>query len=461
MPSLTAPGGDDAGPFGYYLRGMDGTSILTLVMIAIGAGILHALARRHVDVNLFSLSALDTSRLTRCYLGASRPNAAWRARWSQPRDQRVNVGAPSLADQARERVLPIREPDPLTGDDPGDDVALRALLIGRTSDNDRAYWGPHLLFNTTLGTAELGGRSGARESFVLSPLYCGSRSVGYARTENSRPADADSPNLTLGRALAISGAPGNTRMGSVQPSPLMALLTLFSSRPGSWIEKPKSDGWGAASPRFGDLPVTTALGLAGGGGKFVYLTGGEEFERLGVYELIRRRCRYIVAVDGGAASDAGLATLIGRCRIEFGLRVEIDRPRRLSSACVTIGQVHYGDVDHGAMPGVIVYVGPSLSDDDPPDVNQYTQDETFDGAQFECSRSQGEHAARVVFAEVVTRLGAQTSDLACLPQLEFAPRLFEAIVEDWQRAARADNEVILNSATTAATGPDAEGGHRL
>jgi hypothetical protein len=469
MPSLTAPGGDDAGPFAYYLRGIEGTSILTLVVIAIGAGVLHALARRLVDVNLFSLSALDAARLTRSHLGASRPNAAWRERWSQPRDQRASAGAPSLAGDARERVLPTREPDPLTGFDPGDDVELRALLIGRTSDNDRAYWGPHLLFNTTLGRAEIGGRSCDRESFLLSPLYCGSQSVGYAKTENSRPAAAIDPNLTLGRALAISGAPGITCMGSLCPSLLTALLTLFSARPGSWIEKPRSDGWVAASPRFGDLPVTASLGLAGGGEEFVYVSGGEDFERLGVYELIRRRCRYIVAVDAGdrgGASDAPLATLIRRCRIEFGVNIEIDRPRRrtgadrISSARVAIGQIHYGDVDHGAMPGVIVYVRPSLSDDEPPHIHHYAQDEASGKGQFECYRSLGEDAARVVFGDVVMRLGAEISDLARQPHAEFAPRLFAAIVEHWRMTVQADNEGISSSVNTAGTGPDAEGRHR-
>ena len=35
-------------------------------------------------------------------------------------------------------------------------------------------------------------------------------------------------------------------------------------------------------------------------GKYVYLSDGGHFENLGVYELIRRRCRHIVLCDAGA-----------------------------------------------------------------------------------------------------------------------------------------------------------------
>jgi len=465
MPSPTAPGGDDDGPFAYYLRGIEGTSILTLLLFAIGIGILYALARRLIDVNLFSLDALDAARLTRCYLGASRPIPAWRERWSQPRDQRESVGAPSLADPAREPVLPLRDPDRLTGMDPRDDLELRALCIGLKSDNDRVYWGPHLLVSTTQSTTERGAtgwRALEGESFLLSPLYCGSRSVGYARTENSKPAGAVDTNLSLGRAMAISGTAGYPPMGSLPSRPLAALLTLFSARGGSWIEKPKPDGWAAASPRFADLPVPVSFGMAGGWGDFVYLSGGQEFERLGVYELIRRRCRYIVAVDGGesgAAPDAGLATLIRRCRIDFGLRIEIDTrpleqpgPDRLSSARVAIGQVPYGDVDQGGMPGVLVYIKLAMTVDEPPHIQQDARTEPrtrnqppgcgepFDDRQFERYRDLGNHTAGVVFGDVVTRLGAKFPDLARQPHVDYVPQLFAAVTARWNEAAQAELE---------------------
>ena len=67
--------------FAYYLRGIEGTQILTLILVATGSGIVYGLARRLIDVNLFSLGAVESDRLTSCYLAASRPIAAWRQCW--------------------------------------------------------------------------------------------------------------------------------------------------------------------------------------------------------------------------------------------------------------------------------------------------------------------------------------------------------------------------------------------
>jgi Catalase len=484
-PSLTAPGRDDDGPFAYYLQGIEGTDVLALLFLAIGFGIVYSLARRLIDVNLFSLDALEAGRLTAYYLGASRPIRAWQARWSQPRDQRVSVFAPSLAPSASEPVLTLRDADPLTGFDPGDDLALRSLCIGRKSGDDRVYWGPHLLINTTQITAIDGAidwRTREPESFLLSPLYCGSQSVGYARTENEKPAGSVLPNLTLGRALAISGADGGLRKGSLSSVPLISLLTLVSARGGSWIEKPKPDGWAAASPRFGDLSVSASLGLSGGAGDFVYLSGGGEFEELGVYELIRRRCRYIVAVDageGGAPGAPRLATLIRCCRTDFGLRIDIDTralaqsgPDRLRNVQVAIGKVHYGDVDQGGRPGVLVYISLSMTGNESRGIPL-----AFDDRQFESYRELGEHAAKVVFGDALTRLGEEIPDLARQPHVEYAPRLFTSVIERWEEAAKAEHEGVIAPARAgtqapagahvrdrdrgrALPGADAEAGHR-
>ena len=33
--------------------------------------------------------------------------------------------------------------------------------------------------------------------------------------------------------------------------------------------------------------------------KYVYLSDGGHFDNLGIYELIRRRCRFVIASDAG------------------------------------------------------------------------------------------------------------------------------------------------------------------
>ena len=441
MPSLTAPGGDDQGPFAYYLQGIEGTRVATVLFLIVGFGVLNALARGLIDVNLFSLDALKAGWLSRRYLGASRPIPAWRARWSEPRDQRVSTGAPCFADAAGEPALEQREADPLTGFAAGDDLPLSALCIGRKSDLDRVYWGPQLLFNTTVTAGTCGGRAGERESFFLSPLYCGSQSLGYARTENARPPGAAGPNLTLGRALAISASAGLSA-GALESRPLTALLTVLSARGGWWIEKPRPEGWAAAEPRFGELPLAASLGLRGAAGEFVSLSGGADFDALGVYELIRRRCRYIVAIAAGEAEE-GLATLIRRCQIDFGIRIVVGAgplapsgTDSLSGLQAVVGEVHYDDVDPDATPGTLIYASLASAGT----LSPANERLAAPGTVFDDDRRLGTQAARVVFGEVVARMGEEYSMLARLPQVEYAPRLFTAVVEGWTERARAEDD---------------------
>jgi hypothetical protein len=466
VPSLTAPGGDDDGAFAYYLQGVEGTSIATLMGITIVSAVVYALARRLLDVNLFSLDALHAERLSRVYLGASRPTAGWLRRWRQPRDQREPSGAPSLADPA----LPVRDPDALTGIDGRDDLALSDLCIGKKTDQDRVYWGPHLLLCATVRSSALPGAAGRRpegsESFFLSPLYCGCASTGYARTENSKPAAAVDSNLPLGRAMAVSGASASCGDRPLLPGPLSALLTVLSAQPGLWIEKPKPDGWAADSPAYADLSAAAAFGLGAGDGDFLCLSGGGDFERLAAYELIRRRCRYIIAVDGGSTvaqtgspTEPGLAALARRCLVDFGIRIEISIPRRHDAASarlggtdLVIGRIHYGDVDQGAPPGVLVYIGlwppglklPRTSRrgglEQGPSPACERAGRMVERHTFECSRRLGSEAAEVVFADAVARLRENHPDDAPQSPVEFAPRLFAALVDRWVEPATAQLE---------------------
>jgi hypothetical protein len=43
---------------------------------------------------------------------------------------------------------------------------------------------------------------------------------------------------------------------------------------------------------------------------FVFLTDGGHIENLGIYELLRRRCRLIIAIDGEADPDLDAASLV-------------------------------------------------------------------------------------------------------------------------------------------------------
>ncbi|WP_435010763.1 patatin-like phospholipase family protein [Tundrisphaera lichenicola] len=466
-PGLFTLRGDNLGPFESYLEGVKGTAPLSLVLLGLGSLVLYLLARELIDVNLFSLNAMYTNRLARCYLGASRPMSSWARRWGGKHDPRVPAGAPSLSRPSEN--LPIRADNPITGFDPSDDLDLGHLRIGRAEGQGGVYYGPHLLINTTLnlvGSDDMATRDRKGESFTLSPLYCGSKGVGFARYEGevTRSDDFQHPNLTLGRAISISGAAVDPNMSFYQSAPLTALLTLFNARLGYWIEKPRRDGWGATSPRFSDLWLDEFFGRTDGKGKYLHLSDGGHFENLGAYELIRRRCRYVIVVDAaedGDASDDNLASLIRLCRIDFGIRIKIDTaplksegPERLSRSHVVIGQIHYDDVDRGELPGVLVYVKSSMTGDEPPDLQKYARRDdrfphqptdlrqSFNEEQFECYRCLGDHIARKIFEDPTNRVvedlrvearenGIDETEILKLGHRKYVPRLFSAIQDRW------------------------------
>ncbi len=104
------------------------------------------------------------------------------------------------------------------------------------------------------------------------------------------------------------------------------------------------------------------------------------------------------------------------------------------------------------MPGVLVYITLEMTGDDSPDIPREARNEprsrnerisfsdAFDDRQFERYRYLGNHAAGVVFGDVVSRLGARFPDLARQSHAEYVPQLFAAVVERWTGAAKTESE---------------------
>ena len=86
-----------------------------------------------------------------------------------------------------------------------------------------------------------------------------------------------------------------------------------------------------------------------------------------------------------AVSDPGLAFedlggLIRKCRTDFGVDIEIDVDQirrkgtgKLSQWHVAIGRIRYDYVDETAPLGTLVYIKPSLTGDEPTDVQNYAE----------------------------------------------------------------------------------------
>ena len=256
----------------------------------------------------------------------------------------------------------------------------RSTDLGPGTTRRKPYPGPYHLINTSLNLVagkELAWRDRKAESFVISPGYCGCNATGYAPMTAVK-----GRHLTLGRAVAISGAAVDPNMSYHQSPSLTALMTIFNARLGWWLQNPAKPDWCGAGPRCNLLLYSELFGWTDDLGDYVHLSDGGHFENLGIYELVRRRCRYIVAVeaptDRGAATDS-LANMIRLCRIDFGVRIELDtdaargngpRQARRRWHCA-VGTIHYDDVDGGELPGILVYVRASLTGDEPPDVQEY------------------------------------------------------------------------------------------
>jgi len=338
---------------------------------------------------------------------------------------------------------PDRKPEPFTGFDPLDDVALCDF-----ADN---YPGPYPILNAALnitGGEELGYATRRAKSFTFTPLYCGYElgasgdgalrflcDDGYlpsfAKTELGRAAKgmgklASEYGISLGTAMAISGAAASPNMGYHTSAATAFYMALFDVRLGWWMGNPRyPKKWRTTGPALGlGYLLSEVLAQSDQQKGYVYLSDGGHFENLGVYELIRRRCRLIVVGDADCDLQYGFGdvlSLIEKARTDFGARIEIDctpiRPadagRQSERNCVT-GTIYYDPKncdDKGtlilikaSMPKRVAGVEPCNPADRklPDDVWRYydqcetfphqsTADQWFDELQFESYRALGEY----------------------------------------------------------------------
>ena len=384
------------------LRQAQGIEALSLFGLLLS---LAFIAAHQVDINEFSMHSYYRNRLVRCYLGAS------------------NEG----------RLEEESTADPFTGFDEKDDVGLAEL----SPQGDSApRGGPFPVLNTALNLvqgAELAWQTRKAASLVFTPLYCGyefppphrkkgEEGGGFRATGsygNQSPGwsegveDSGTGGITLGTAMAISGAAASPNMGFRTTPTLALLMTIFNVRLGWWVGNPAHPtAWRYNSPRFGlGYLVQELFGLTSDRSAFVYTSDGGHFENLGIYELVRRRCRYIIACDGEQDAQTrftGLGNALRRCRTDFGAEIEIkvDEIRR-GKAHWAVGRVIYED----GTEGFLLYIKASLTcnRDEPEDVLEYkarkeafphesTGDQFFDEDQFESYRALGQHIGEELLA---------------------------------------------------------------
>ena len=341
------------------------------------------------DPNMLSLHEFYRARLIRAYLGASNPNRG-------------------------EDGYEIRDAAA------GDDVDLTDL-------HNCDHGAPYHLVNTTLnlvGGSDLTTAQRSAASFVLSRRYCGSWWTGYRPT-----AAYMGGRLSLGTAAAISGAAVNPSSGAITPSAaLVMLMSVLNLRLGFWVPTPYRSDWRTPQARLWPFYLLwESLSQTNTQTQFCHLSDGGHFDNSGLYPLVARGCRYILAVDAGEdprRDFVDLGTAIRRCRIDFNAEIEFPvQPLGGPEAPAHLPRFHVGTIRYDerhvkdigwsaearADPtGVLVVIKPTTDGSEPVDVGEYgreqptfpqqtTIDQFFDEAQFESYRQLGMLLAEAVF----------------------------------------------------------------
>jgi hypothetical protein len=260
------------------------------------------------------------------------------------------------------------------------------------------------------------------EFFLLSRHFIGSDITGYAC---SRELNNQQPELDLAAAVAISGAAVSSSMGRVGIGLLGPTLALLNLRLGYWLLNPskldpEQRGWDGIFRRY---LFDEAFGRLHSRSPRVYITDGGHIDNIGLYQLLKRRCSFIIVID--AEADPGMnfsafADVQRFARIDEGVRITLDwHPVRAAALSrledrtkspvpvshklhFAAGHILYKD----GSKGMLLYVKATVTGDESDYILDYerryptfphesTNDQFFSEEQMEAYRALGFHAMRV------------------------------------------------------------------
>ena len=331
---------------------------------------------------------------------------------------------------------------PQTQADPNSDKTVQTLSLNKVLLQDpdplgalpfaklNPKYGPVHLINTALniqGSRYANKRGRKADFFFFSSAWSGSRATGYVKTPELVKVE---PSVNIETAMAVSGAAASSNMGIRTVFGIAPTLALLNVRLGYWMTNPRSLRGVKDKMRWRDsrmlyLPAEM-FGLLDETSPNVYLTDGGHIENLGVYELLRRRCRVIIAIDAEADPYMNFRSFVEVqrfARIDLGVRIDLpwDKIREQARALngifdrddMTAARAHgpaahvaVGTIDYGAgARGVLVYVKACMTGDENDYIMNYksrnatfphesTSDQFFSEEQFEVYRSLGNHALR-------------------------------------------------------------------
>ena len=396
----------------------------TAIIVAIGLG-----AGWFINVNRFSLHALYRNRIIRAFLGGSNPN---------------------------------RRANPFTDFDGNDNLRMHELWPrnGKATGRPKvrsAEWRPFHVVNMALNitaTDKLAWQQRKAESFIATPLHSGSAAVNRDKGGVARGGFRDSltygdqRGISVGTAVAISGAAASPNMGYHSSPPVALLMTLFNTRLGWWLGNPGPEGnetHRLEGPNLAFRPLLMEmLGFTRDDNKYIYLSDGGHFENLALYEMVRRRCRFIVLSDGGCDPEFAfedLGNAVRKVSLDLGVTIDFkgigklrarakDKKGKLreqpgpSPSLYAVGIINYPNADDGENEnpsghGLILYIKPTYHPDVIRDVgvrnyatanadfpHQATSDQWFDEPQFESYRALGFEMMDSVLGSAIAKMEA-------------------------------------------------------
>jgi len=280
---------------------------------------------------------------------------------------------------------------------------------------------PYHLIHAAVNSSEMEPRLHGRAAdfFLFSKHWIGGELAGWCPTGVMERYD---PALDLGTAMAISGAAAAPQMGDATIRPLAILMAMLNVRMAYWLPNPglarnanwlaKLRMWRGAGPQY---LISEALGTASLHNAHILVSDGGHIENLGVYALLQRRCRFIMAVDGeqdGGRHCPSLLRVLRYARVDMGIDIDIDlSPIKLgengeSERSWIVGTIHYS----GGQTGTLMYMKSTLTGHESAEIKEFkrrfpafphdsTADQFFDPERFEMYRLLGWQMAQTAIDE--------------------------------------------------------------
>lgn len=371
--------------------------------------------------------------------------------------QLVDINATSMHGLYRDRLasaflvgLPTGLPnDP--GMEPREDLSLHQICP-QSPDPSRGSGAPYHLINVALnlqGSDDPMLRGRNADLMTLSRDHIGGRRTGYCTTAEM---ERLCPHLHLAGAMAVSGAAVSPNMGRFTSRALVVLMSLLNARFALWVPHPERAReygrskllkriWLRFRTRTPAWLLLRELSSAiDDRGPVIHISDGGHVENTGALELLCRRCKYVLVVDGEADPEMtfeGLATLQRIAQLDLGIRIRIRvDPLRRDAEGVSARQWVPGTIVYGDGPddvGHLLYVKLSRTGGESTAVAEYrarhrdfphqsTGDQAFDESQFEAYRELGYRAGTSLLDELLPRTWAEGGE-------EVSYETFEAAVK--------------------------------